>query len=43
MTTCSPEPTFGVAALEPVETHDIERLVLVIGGHGDCGGGAFAG
>ena len=33
----------GIAALEPVEPHHVEALVLVIGGHGDRRGGALAG
>ena len=34
---------FGIAALQAVEPHHFERLVLVIGGHGDRRRGALAG
>ena len=34
---------FGIAALEPVEAHHLERLVLLVSRHGDRRGGALPG
>ncbi len=33
----------GIAALQPVEPHHIERVIFRVGGHGDRGSGALAG
>ncbi len=33
---------FGIAALQAIQPNDFQRLILVIGGHGDGSGGALA-